>query len=257
LKFLPPIEIGDSTYGSTYSERAKLIGRYFREQHQQLSRESETPDYFRRHVIRNFVFKGPVLEWYCRIKLRLEKNYNLINSLVPEEATILDLGCGYGFLCYMLQFVSNKRKITGVDHDETKIAIAKHGYHRTDNLHFECSDIRFYPMRAADVIILTDVLHYLTPVDQQNLLNRSAASLNSDGIIILREGVTDAGKRHFGTVVSEFFSVRLLGFNKSANRLNFISRQSIEEIATELNMKMEALDDGKSTSNATFVLRKK
>ena len=72
----------------------------------------------------NYIFKGPILEGYLRVKMKIEKYYQQYNELVPREGKILDLGCGYGFMSYMLSFTSPSRKITGVDHDAGKIRIA-------------------------------------------------------------------------------------------------------------------------------------
>ena len=51
-----------------------------------------------------------------KIKVSLEKNYQLLHDLLPTEGKLLDIGCGYGFMSYMLYFTSNKREITGIDY---------------------------------------------------------------------------------------------------------------------------------------------
>ena len=82
------------------------MGRYFREEFDKLKEEIEQPAYFREKLIYNYLYKGPVLEWYMRIKTRLEKNYQTFHELVPQQGKILDIGCGYGFMSYMLAFTS-------------------------------------------------------------------------------------------------------------------------------------------------------
>ena len=88
------------------TERAKYIGRYFREEFKQVRKRLEQPVYFREQLIYNYLYKGPVLEWYMKVKLRLEKNYRLFHNLLPEQGSILDAGCGYGFMSYMLHFAA-------------------------------------------------------------------------------------------------------------------------------------------------------
>ena len=73
LKFLPRIKPEDKTFGIGYTERTKLIGRYFRGEFAKLRGELEQPSYFREKLIYNYIYKGPVLEWYMKIKTRLEK----------------------------------------------------------------------------------------------------------------------------------------------------------------------------------------
>ena len=64
--------------------------------------------YFRDMLIKSYTYKGPVLEWYMRVKIRLEKCYTLFDRIVPREGTVVDLGCGYGPLSYMLAMLSDR-----------------------------------------------------------------------------------------------------------------------------------------------------
>lgn len=256
LKFLPRIESDDSTFGITYSERTKKISRHFKEQFALLKSDLETPQYFSDKLISNYIYKGPVLEWYMRIKLRLEKYYAPFNQLLPRRGTILDLGCGYGFLCYMLQFLSAERTLEGVDYDDEKIEVANHGYLKSDRLQFCCADVTQYPLETYDGIVISDVLHYLPYSSQELLLERAIDALNPGGILLIREGNADLKERHKGTQLTEFFSVKLLKFNKSTNELNFLSGESIKKIAGRKGMAVDIDDDAKYTSNVIFVIRK-
>ena len=56
-----------------------------------------------------------------KVKLSLEKDYQLFHDLLPKEGKLLDIGCGYGFMSYMLYFAAPRREITGIDYDEEKI----------------------------------------------------------------------------------------------------------------------------------------
>ncbi len=42
--------------------------------------------YFRDMLIKSYTYKGPVLEWYMRVKVRLEKCYTLFDRIVPRDA---------------------------------------------------------------------------------------------------------------------------------------------------------------------------
>jgi 1-acyl-sn-glycerol-3-phosphate acyltransferase len=256
LKFLPRIEPDDQRFGATYAERTKSISRYFREEFDALSKEIETPQYFSYRLITNYLYKGPVLEWYMRIKLKLEKNYAPFNDLIPSKGKVLDLGCGYGFLCYMLQFTSTERDITGVDYDEEKIDTANNGYLKTDRLKFYCADVTSFPLDKYDTIVVSDVLHYLRESDQDILLKRCFGALKEGGRLIVREGNADLAKRHKGTMLTEFFSVKLFRFNKSVNSLNFVSGKRIRELAVSTGLTVRVIDDAKFTSNVIFVIQK-
>ena len=257
LKFLPRIKPADAEYGEGYAERAKKIGRYFRERFNELSRQIETPAYFREQLTYNYLYKGPVLEWYMRIKSRLEQNYQPYNELVPIEAKVLDVGCGYGFLSYMLNFVSPTRQITGIDYDEQKIATANHCFSKNENVQFKFANVMEYSFEQYDSIIMSDILHYLTPEEQRQIIEKSIRHLLPEGNIIIREGNSDLEHRHKGTKLTELFSTKVLRFNKtSGNGLSFLSGELIREIANTEQLDCIELDNTKFTSNVIFVLKK-
>jgi 1-acyl-sn-glycerol-3-phosphate acyltransferase len=257
LKFLPPVGHQDEEFGVTYTERAKKISRYFKQVYAALASEVETPDYFAKRLISNYLYKGPVLEWYLRVKLRLEKNYSIYYKLLPKTGTILDLGCGYGFMCYMLHFRSSEQTIIGVDYDEEKIETASHAYLKSARLHFHQADILQFPLDAYSGMVLCDVLHYLKPAEQEDLLNRCCAALLPGGMLIIRDGNPDLKERHKGTQLTEFFSTKVLKFNKSTHALNFLSAKRISQLVALHGLTIEIEDSSRLTSNVLMIIKKR
>ena len=255
LKFLPPVKPDNTSFGVTYSERTKSVSKYFKKEFSSLADEMETPAFFYYKLMRNYYYKGPVLEWYARIKLKLENNYEKFNQLVPEKANILDLGCGYGFMSYMLHFLSSERTITGVDYDELKIDTANNCYSKSDKLSFYCEDVMKFPVNGYDVIIISDVLHYLASEQQVELLKKCFSGINPGGRIIIRDGNIDMKKKHRWTELTEFFSTKLFRFNKSVQKLNFLSGETIKNEASRYNLSVEVSNDSKLTSNVIFVIK--
>mgnify|MGYP002092380268 CR=1 FL=1 len=80
----------------------------------------------------------------------------VIQSTDSMKGQITDIGCGLGPLCYMLSMISKERQILGIDYDEDKIAIAQHGWLRSENLRFEHADASVYESPESDVFILND-----------------------------------------------------------------------------------------------------
>jgi 1-acyl-sn-glycerol-3-phosphate acyltransferase len=253
---LPRIKPGDERFGVGHRERAKKITEYVREEYALIRKQEETPSYYRKKIIENFIYKGPVLEWYLRVKIRLEDDYKMFNDLVPDKAVITDIGCGYGFLAYMLFYLSEDRTITGIDYDEEKIEVANNCFAKTERINFISGDGASVNLGKSDVFIIADVLHYLTPEKQNQLLENCVAALNENGIIIIRDGDRDLQERHKGTKLTELFSTKIIGFNKTENQLHFISRSEVETFAAKHNLKAEVIDNTKLTSNIVMVLRK-
>lgn len=258
IQYLPRIKQGDLQWGEGYARRTKNIAVYFRQAYHQLKTKKETTGYFRERLHYNYLYKGPVLEWYMRIKVSLEKNYQQFDLLVPKKGKVLDIGCGYGFLSYLLHFASAERTITGIDYDEEKIATANHSFSKTNALHFEHIDVMEFTFEPFDAIILSDILHYLQPGSQQLLLTRCIKNLAPGGVILIRDGNAELEKRHRGTKLTEFFSTKLLGFNKTSEKgLSFLQAGSIQEMAETNNMEYKELDESRLTSNILFIIKDK
>jgi len=257
IKIGQRIRLSDTSFGKDYHERSKLVQKYYRMEWPKLREELETPDYFKLKLIRNYIYKGPVIEWYTRIKLRLEKNYEVYNRFIPRRGKIVDIGCGYGYLSYMLSFVSEKRQILGIDYDDDKIELANNCISKHNNISFIAADIITHPFEPSDVFILSDVLHYLPHNEQETLLLRCIQQLNPGGVILIRDADKDLESRHLGTRFTEFFSTRS-GFNKTRqSSLYFFSGKMIREIAEKSGFQFEVLDNTKLTSNLLYILKKK
>ncbi len=256
VKIYPRIAPGDSLYGKDYHEQTKNMLTFYRQEWMRIREELETPAYFRKKLIRNYIYKGPLLEWYTRIKLRLENNYSVYDKYIPRKAKIVDIGCGYGYLAYLLSFTSHERQILGIDYDAEKIELANHCISKNDRVTFKAADASTCEFDKCDVFILNDMLHYMPEENQKELLRRCLSALNERGVVMIRDADKDLDKRHLGTRYTEFFSTRS-GFNKATNnRLYFFSGSRIREIARENELQLEVVDNTKLTSNILYVLRK-
>ncbi len=257
IDILPRIAAGDTSYGEGYAEMAKQLSRKFKSWYAHSKNSYETTGWFREQLKYNYIYKGPVLEWYMRIKTKLEENYSLFDKLVPQKGNVLDIGCGYGFMSMMLHFRSAERNILAIDYDEEKTATAQKCYSRGASLQFISGNALDFPMMHYDAILICDMLHYLSPADQQSLIRKSLNHLTLTGKLIIREGNADIQDRHKGTLLSEFFSTTVFGFNKTSEQgLSFLSGETIRSIAEELGYSCEVIDSSKHTSNTVFVLQK-
>jgi len=259
MKILSRVGISDNSMGSGYSERSKAFRRLFVREYEALAAQEGTGRYYRKKLVLNYVFKGPILEWYLRVKMRIEKYYQPYNELIPRKGEILDLGCGYGFISYMLGYTAPERKITGVDYDSEKIRVAANCITKNANINFFCEDITHYELGRKDAILLSDVLHYLPQASQEDLLIRCMESLNSGGMMLIRDADTDQEHRHRKTKITEYFSTKILGFNKTISEsksLFFTSFLHISRIVKEKGLTIEVIREARHTSNLLMVIRK-
>ncbi len=161
VKILPRIHFSDTSYGQTGRRKAKEIGQYCRDEYETLRQQIEVPEYFSREISKNYIYKNPSLPWYVKIKLALENHYEYINSIVPATGFIVDIGCGVGYLPFMLQYMSEGRQILGIDYDEDKIEIADNCVAKSERVTFKSGDATTIELPNADVFIMLDILHYL------------------------------------------------------------------------------------------------
>ena len=258
MKILNRVSCQDLSFGATYQDRARQFRQFYIANYAQYKALEGDVKYYRRLLSLNYVMKGPVLEWYMRIKLKLENNYEIYNQLMPRQGEILDLGCGYGFISYMLCFTAEDRHITGVDYDEKKTETAEHCFSKNDRISFVTSDVSEYKITPKSGFLLCDVLHYLTPEKQETLLRDCFSNLNEGGTILIREANAELEQRHKKSLLTEFMSTRI-GFNKTQTknkRLFFTSAEKIRTLASEFGLGMEIIDNKKVTSNNLFVIRR-
>lgn len=201
--------------------------------------------------------KRTCLEWYVRIKFRLErKNFEKYDHIIGNRKVIYDVGCGYGYLSYYLHYRNPERKIIGLDYDEEKIDTAENVIKQNDNLHFEYADVKSYDFSPMDVVFLNDVLHYLPKDEQYTVLASITERLNPGGVLFIRDGVTDLDGRIKNTERTEQLSTKFFKFNKTENELAFLKIDEIRRFAETNKLSFELEEHSKTTSNVLFILKK-
>jgi 2-polyprenyl-3-methyl-5-hydroxy-6-metoxy-1,4-benzoquinol methylase len=255
IKFLPRIKYNDGHFGTELLVKSRAIRHYIADEYSKVREMAESPAYFREKLIKNYIYKGPVLEWYLKVKIRLENNYEQFHHYLPKEGRITDIGCGYGFLCYMLSFLSEKRLITGIDYDREKIDVANHCPSKNDRMTFIHGDAAAMDLPRSKAFVIADMLHYLPENEQEKLLLRCLEKLEDGGLIMIRDADRQMGRKHFGTRLSEFFSTNI-GFNQTRDKkkeLYFTSKEKVIKILEDKNLNVEIVDQTKMTSNIIFI----
>lgn len=258
LKSFPRIKVNPVEYEGvkTYREQAKEVTAFYRFELARLRQQVENTAYFRPKLISRFKYKGPVLEWYLRVKMNLEKNYAFFHEVIPGDAAVVDLGCGYGFLSLMLGYTSGKRRITGIDYDHEKIAVASNAANRHGHISFVSGDITSMDIPGADVFILNDVLHYLPAEEQYRILGQCMQVMSENGMVVMRDADAELRKRTMVTRFTEFQSTRLFRFNKSLHKLTYLPGDAIRQFVQQNGCVAERYDRARLTSNITYIIRR-
>ncbi len=255
--FIKALERQSALEGETYSSFSKRVLKLMRSEYDILRNEYEKSRFWFPKIMQNYVLKGPILEWYVRVKYKLEaKNFEKYDAISQSAQKIYDVGCGYGYLSYYLHYRNSKRTIIGFDYDEEKVLTAQNGIKKNDNLQFQTADLRDVTFDSADAIFLNDVLHYLPGDEQSTVLQKCADGLTENGTLFIRDGIIDSAKGLKNTKRTELLSTKFFNFNKSENDMVFLSIANIQEFAAINNLHFEMEKHSKTTSNVLFILRK-
>lgn len=258
ITFTEPIYLAENTRSSSISEEIRQINERIETHYAQFMDKVRTPDSLRRVLLKNYIFKGPVLEWYLKIKIHMERSYKLFHELLPVEGVITDIGCGYGSLISLLSLLSPKRTLNGIDYDEEKITIAHHCQVKNDRIAFTHGNINEIGLPESNAFVLSDVLHYMPFDMQEKLISRCAEKLTPDGRMIIREADSGMKSRHLFTRLSEFFSTRL-AFNKTLDdkkTLFFPSKGQMIEMLSKQKLAVEVIDNTRYTSNLIYIAKR-
>ncbi len=131
------------------------------------------------------------------------------HGLVPPGARVLDLGCGQGLVGAVVAAANDAARagrwpaggppaplgasVTGIelmprDAMRARTALGRHPGEVV------CGDLRVTPLPPSDVVVILDVLHYLDPAAQDDMLARVRRALPPRGRLLLRVGDAGAGR---------------------------------------------------------------
>ena len=139
---------------------------------------------------------------FVRWKLRLDGIFELLAAENLGSGTAVDLGCGYGIALCFAAYGDSRRRMVGCDLDPHRIAVARQALGNL-NADVIVADVRHFELPPAGLILIMDVLQYLTPAEQSTLLKRCCSALASDGILVVRVHDLDCGVRSAITMAFE------------------------------------------------------
>ena len=131
----------------------------------------------------------------------------LARGLIPDQARILDLGCGQGLLAAWLEASAachragewctewppppQRWRYRGIDRMPPDVARARAAL--GERAQFHVGDFRAVEFGMEDTVVLLDVLHYLDIADQEAVLRRVRSALSQGGVLLLRISHADGG----------------------------------------------------------------
>ena len=213
----------------------------------------------RARVAQRFLASG-IAHWeFVRAKLRYDPLYFGLLDLpfVRTARSIVDLGCGRGILLSLFaeagkggQGAAVPRTLVGMERNKRAAFVAARAL--DSEAHICIADLSVAAVPTADVIVATDVLHYLPLDDQQSLLRRAVASLDPSGFLLVREADADGGWRFQATRIAE--RVRAIGRGSWRQSFHYRSVSELADFLRGLGLAIQVAPMSRGTPLANVLI---
>ena len=153
-------------------------------------------------------------------------------TTIKEGSTVLDLGCGTGYLTKVLsEKVGPEGKVVAIDPDGERLKIAKQKYSAT-NIEYIQADDQTFPSMMYDLVFANQVIHWIP--DQRATLKRVYDNLSTGGEFAFTTDIDDGSREP-----RELYDLmdKLLGQGKFEeifrNSMKYLSAEEYKKLATE------------------------
>jgi len=185
-------------------------------------------------VAAGYAGAGRSVQGYVRGKLRWDPVFAQLAARAPFPSPVVDLGCGQAILIALLARMQPDLEAVGIEWDDRKLAAGIEGTRELAGVRIVRGDVRNAPIPEAATIFIVDVLHYLQPDEQIDLLRRAVQALRPGGCLILRDVDGSAGVRAWINRWQERVN-RLFGVHQG-DTLRFRTSAEMQQALQELGM---------------------
>jgi len=199
---------------------------------------------------------GRMAHGFARGKMSGDPAYATVIEHLPATGTLLDVGCGEGYLLALARHAQPGLALVGIDHDERRVDLARTALAGESAIDLQVGDLRSLALPQAQLITCLDVLHYMPPPQQDAVLARLADILVPGGVLLVRDGQADGGLRSTVLSLSERLAVAL-GRHKG-DGVFFRPAPDLRAAMESLGLDVEVAPcrEGTPFANLLFVARK-
>ncbi len=177
--------------------------------------------------------------------------FEQIESHIPREGKIIDVGCGYGLLANFLILRSSKRDVTGIDLSVRRISAAQETIGSRRNIRFKLMNVLDLELGELDVAVMSDFLHHIDYAAQEELLAHCYQKLPTGGLLIIEE-VDDKPlcKYWFNTMLDKMLNI--------GDRIFFRNQREFRELLEKIGFKVNVKEANKGLplSDVIFICTK-
>lgn len=145
---------------------------------------------------------------YSKSKLLTDPVYEAAFAVLRDypDFPLLDVGCGIGLLEFYLRERGWKAPITGLDLDIGKIkAASRIADSHYENIRFELGHAEVGLPAVRGNVVLLDLLQYLNPGDQEEVLRMACAAVAPGAVLMIRNGLKSSSARGLVSKLADRF----------------------------------------------------
>jgi predicted exporter/SAM-dependent methyltransferase len=146
-----------------------------------------------RWVMRRFRRLSAFPRMFARFKMRLDPMFTRLGEFLPEEGTVLDIGCGFGVAAAWILARSDKLRVVAIEPEEDRVTTARFVLGERGTVHQGCAPGDL-PTVLASAVVCLDVIHHLDDAGLATTLAHVRACLQPGGKLVLRATVPTAGR---------------------------------------------------------------
>ena len=136
-----------------------------------------------------------------------------ILASIRGRESLLDIGCGHGLLLHLASKENPGMVLTGTDHDQNKIRIAKMSA-EGDMTFINEEESDYLKDKSYDAITLIDVLYSIPPEKWASILLMVRKHLKPGGRLIIKETVTSPRWKYYICLLQEIVAIKILKYTK-------------------------------------------
>ncbi len=170
-----------------------------------------------------------------------EEPYDVVEAMLPDSGTIIELGCGEGLLSNYLAISSSKRRVIGYEIVPERLSRAKKGI---KNATYYVGDILEVPYPTSDAIILFHVLHHLPSKDaQEKVLTKAKKSLKKQGKLIIVEVHVTPSIKYVAAWIADHFLVPWVFEKRFYTRAYFRNEREWKNLLKKIGFKIKITEE--------------
>ena len=149
-----------------------------------------------RWVMKRFRRLGAYPRCFAWFKMRLDPMFKRLPDFLPEQGTVLDIGCGFGVVAAWMLGRSGDLRVVAVEPDEDRVDVARFVLGQRGEVH-EGAAPEALPQVSAAAVVCLDMIHHLDSGGLAKTLSHVRSCLGPGGRLLLRATVPIAGRTPF------------------------------------------------------------